>query len=1624
MSMLSSFQSQLNKAVGASRDAVASIQHSLKYDATSGSQSPSQSSASLPTMADSSIRPSVDDPLTDTPRASMDSIISQMDLAPGEIQEKLSRLKKYESKFTDLVKAYKLMQKKNTQIESIIRSNTPIAAINNTHDVEAFDTYLKSIRQRNDISAEELTKLTRELKESREAHRIDITSKTELLSSLQAMLDEREKEIEVLKQQQTAPATPAAPVEEIVSPRSSFSDPLAATGHESTLQLKLKIRELTNSVKKMAEQRDEASARCEELRVENEAMVAKLMNSDVNTVIKETPLSPTISATSPVKTDTTTILMELETSRGKDAKLAQLQLDLAQVSQEKSQFEVQCRGLDEELVQRKQQVEVQDAELTALKNETSLLKLQLSEISGEKSVLETEKLHLVDQIRVSELALAEESRVHQEELSRLGQSIAQLNDRLDQLSSAKASSESQLQSALNSVADLGKRSDDLASELAAALDNAKDADSLRQERAQLAAEATKLTDRIAELESLQKLAAEEREKSSAQLQSLADEAERHRSELEHARQLHQDAEKTASEQLAAAQQNIDALQKQHDTVSAALQESQQESSRLKASLDQHQRELTEITNKLAATQSELATITKKLESDLSESASREGSLKSAVERLEIELGNSSSRATALEAEVKDLQAQLGTANTSSAQLQIQLDSLQSETHIKIRRLESSLSERDTSIHLLNGQVADLKQQLDGSDHSDASIRLVETEAKLRKLHLDLEEIHAKSLQAHEEEKQRQIKYQALAEEKKQADLQLVSLQEQSASRQAALDERSTAYEALKQQADRLQHELEAARADCVAAQQQIEDARNRQHELEHAAESLKTSLGSQIQQLAQTIEQQNEHIKVLEPFRDLHTQQEERARVLGEQLEDLRSKTSALEDQEAAAKQKAAALAQQLNESDAAVRALKQADADHTKRLSVLQGELVQVRGDLESARVALSEKEDKLGELEDVAQKAREAKEHLKAAKARVVELELALEESTKKSEELAEKAEREWKQLTELQAAVQTATNQSAEIEKRLQTSQEQHQQLQEASKRGAELLEGEKRALQQRIEELTAQLDQGTVDGAKFAELQTQLDKLAAEKETLQVQVVQAEMLRAQVDSLTRRYTESQDQVTVLQESLEQRASEKQEFVHRVNSAEESLALAKQTIHQRDETIGQLTAELGELRTQYEQTEEKKIKVVQLLRSSKNRIIKLEADVKLKEDEAAKLQERIAEMQALHERDLREREGQMATVTRQLEDMHMRLRGHEATDAENESKKAELASVADQLRGRITELEASLRDQVSVAQSLRAQQANLTTSQAIVEAQADQLRQWSARMREMEERLATLDDELDTSKKLFQKKSIENDGLKVKLSELETEVYNANQATKVSKDERETLKREQRDLKSELNSRENELKKLDDDLKTETLKSTERIVELEEKMAELEESNRHLSDTIASLQEAKLNDGVWQAQIEQERQKSGLLEEKILALEEELRSIAASHEDTVSELRMREGQLKNLNKALKEEVRKLSRNLSHSNSQTNLNQGANGSSASSPIERRGSTTSNHSMGSGRNPSQPGSAASSLESLPDPNTEYIKNIIIKFLEFKDKRAQLLQVLGMILKFTPDELKKVQKYL
>ncbi|KAI9364508.1 hypothetical protein DFJ73DRAFT_934418 [Zopfochytrium polystomum] len=380
------------------------------------------------------------------------------------------------------------------------------------------------------------------------------------------------------------------------------------------------------------------------------------------------------------------------------------------------------------------------------------------------------------------------------------------------------------------------------------------------------------------------------------------------------------------------------------------------------------------------------------------------------------------------------------------------------------------------------------------------------------------------------------------------------------------------------------------------------------------------------------------------------------------------------------------------------------------------------------------------------------------------------------------------------------------------------------------------------------------------------------------------------------------------------------------NRVKAAELEAAQAKSQVVQKDREIASREETLVALRKQVAEEEEKKNKSIQLLRNTKARILKLEETLQTRDSEIAAARAELDQNRASAAATLRDREIQMTSLTRQVEDMALRLRSQKEEVVELERRRGERDAEYEALNWKLQDLNVQHTALKTERDSLRDQdekrRAELESIRSLLATQASQLAVWPARSAELEQRIATLDGELETSKRLFETKSIEAEALKFKVSELERSMYETEVSAGTQAGDLEALRRDIDRLKKELAAA---LK----DLRTKEGVATDLSKRLEAASSSLHDKESHiaqLSNDAAALREQLV-----------QVQKNAEAERKQLELEEAAwkQRIAVSERskrEAVEKLKekellfqetsQRETQLAKLNKTLKDEVRKLSR------------------------------------------------------------------------------------------------------
>ncbi|KAJ3324951.1 hypothetical protein HDV06_005539 [Boothiomyces sp. JEL0866] len=555
----------------------------------------------------------------------------------------------------------------------------------------------------------------------------------------------------------------------------------------------------------------------------------------------------------------------------------------------------------------------------------------------------------------------------------------------------------------------------------------------------------------------------------------------------------------------------------------------------------------------------------------------------------------------------------------------------------------------------------------------------------------------------------------------------------------------------------------------------------------------------------------------------------------------------------------------------------------------------------------------------------------------------------------------------------------------------------------------------ALQSQIQELEKNLERE--EGQDKQEQNTSLENL----NQLNVQIQELKGLCIEKDQqiaellLKGEKTDPQqpnlDQITEINESVDALQDKVKEL------EEERLSLT--------EKLGTCQNELGETQKRLALEEEKKTKSIQLLRNSKNRILKLENELQTKVDEAKKLQEELeSKVKVLDgkEKLLKEKEFQISGLLLQKEEQENRLQKMHALNLEIDTLKKDLSleqkksiSTEEAMTKKLEELK--IEHELKLQQYTDSQLGNEQGMKNEIIHLKGEIEQLQINLLAADNRIENIDAELSTSKSLFEMKCIENDNLKLSISEMEVKYFECSQ-------DQLKMTEEYSVMKNAVNLGEKRVEEIQRQLHQKQ-KELENALKIQiEAESELKKLNLQKNDTEAKLLELEKLNHENQKEDQELMQHSALLTVKIRDLEEKLNILSKEKvawtmekDNLLSDFRMREFQLKNLNKTLKEEVKKLSRP---------------GSSASSVVSSpRLSRADSHDIPPPMKYSPPAvsptrNSLNSNKSQLHLEPEYLKNVVLKFLESNKRaqRVQLVGVLGMLLNFTPDELRAAQKTL
>ncbi|KAJ3568074.1 hypothetical protein NP233_g5956 [Leucocoprinus birnbaumii] len=485
-----------------------------------------------------------------------------------------------------------------------------------------------------------------------------------------------------------------------------------------------------------------------------------------------------------------------------------------------------------------------------------------------------------------------------------------------------------------------------------------------------------------------------------------------------------------------------------------------------------------------------------------------------------------------------------------------------------------------------------------------------------------------------------------------------------------------------------------------------------------------------------------------------------------------------------------------------------------------------------------------------------------------------------------------------------------------------------------------------------------------------------------------------------------------------------------------AQKSVAKLEETVSQKEKEISSLKSDVERSNTIVKEEEEKRTKAISLLKSVRQKLVKAEKDKEdglkelalLREREKANVEKEQAERRRFEsevEAVRAEKDKALASLRAQFEkdiaglkERHEKeiaaMRGQFELDAitTKSAHNKEIASKNSHISTLETSLNSVTRDKNAFFEQLQLRQAETESAQSLLESIQHQNTELQYQLREANDRVNLLKEDLNEMQRDQELRAREPTTSAENIAQLLASTESKYEAKFAElKRINATLERERNESEAEwsrkLKERGGEVEELKRllgnsaksqereeetvaELKVELQRKHEEVKALESQLADLSKACSRLESSNASTQ-AAAND----------------LQSKIIILEKQ-----------IEESKTKDAQLRQTNKSLREELRKVQSSAALLERQRNPGVGywTTRTSESSPSDTTATTPT---PGSPRNGS-PAPDSQSPKNEEEVNLEYLRNVILQFLEHKEMRPNLVRVLSIILHFTPQETRRL----
>lgn len=521
-------------------------------------------------------------------------------------------------------------------------------------------------------------------------------------------------------------------------------------------------------------------------------------------------------------------------------------------------------------------------------------------------------------------------------------------------------------------------------------------------------------------------------------------------------------------------------------------------------------------------------------------------------------------------------------------------------------------------------------------------------------------------------------------------------------------------------------------------------------------------------------------------------------------------------------------------------------------------------------------------------------------------------------------------------------------------------------EAKDKVKELL-AEKTAMEETIAKLEKELtDLRTSHESKHADSQQAHDGLKTEFETLKVKstTLETELSAAQQLAATRfkDLTDLRDTLQKIQPELRTLRSESSEL----KSTKETLT--NQTADLKAKHDG-LNAELKKLKSTISERDSE-VKTL-------NQKIRQETDSRLKAEESL----------TIAQSDLRYSEGKKQEAVESKERTAANLI---KSQDELKSARAKMRDVEGKVNQLTRELE-SLREEIQLKTAQHASAQSLMTSMR------DQTAEMAMQMKEAKERCESLEEELADAHRLLSERTREGETMRRLLNDIEGRTE-----SKV------------RDFRERMEAAIEERDRAEDDASTQGRRRARELEELKGKIREVERSLRTAEQDREELEYSQRD---WRRRREDLEAMSERSTEELKDARETVARLRDSLDESEKQVRELEKEKTELRRSVEETNNRLEKLRKSSRSETRRGLDSGNQSSRSSIDsgpRRGGLMSPGGHGQDRSRSRQRSETPSGPGAPSIDYIYLKNVLLQFLEQKDKnyQKQLIPVLGMLLHF------------